>query len=152
MMKQEKIACFVDVVKNYFHQFPQKELVVDTPYLSEEKKPHVYDYTGVIGISGVMKGVVYVSASKALLLELLQDMQESDNTDAMLIDLIGEIANTVAGNARREFGADFHISTPFVFTGLPETVVLPNEGRAFIIPIIWQKQSAEIVVCLKESS
>lgn len=151
MMKQEKIACFVDVVKNYFNQFPQKELVVDTPYLSEEKRPHVYDYTGVIGISGVMKGVVYVSASKALLLELLQDMQESDNTDTMLIDLIGEIANTVAGNARREFGDNFHISTPFVFTGLPETVVLPNEGRAFIIPIIWQQQSAEIVVCLEES-
>ena len=149
-MKQEKIASFVDTVKNYFAQFPQKELIVDTPYLSDDKKPHVYDYTGVIGISGIMKGVVYVSASRALLLELLQDMQESNNTEAMLVDLIGEIANTVAGNARREFGADFHISTPFMFKGLPEAVILPNEGRAFIIPIIWQQASGEIVVCLEE--
>lgn len=150
-MKQEKIASFVEVVKNYFAQFPQKELAIDTPYLSEEKKPKVYDYTGVIGVSGIMRGVVYVSASSELLLELLEDLQESDQTDAMMIDLIGEIANTVAGNARGEFGSQFHISTPLVFKGLPQTVVLPKEGRAFIIPIIWQQKVGEIVVCLEET-
>lgn len=150
-MKQEKIASFVEVVKNYFAQFPQKELVIDTPYLSEEKKPKVYDYTGVIGVSGVMRGVVYVSATSELLLELLEDLQENNQTDEMLTDLIGEIANTVAGNARGEFGSQFHISTPFVFKGLPQTVVLPKEGRAFIIPIIWQQKAGEIVVCLEET-
>lgn len=150
-MKQKKIESFVDVVKHYFTQFSKDELVVDTPYLSEEKEPHVYDYTGVIGISGVMRGVVYVSASEQLLRVLLNDMQESNNSEAMLVDLVGEIANTVAGNARSEFGPEFHISTPLVFKGAPESLVLPKDGRAFIIPILWQQQVGEIVVCLQES-
>lgn len=150
-MKQQKIETFVEVVKHYFSQFSKDELVVDTPYLSEEKQPHVYDYTGVIGISGVMRGVVYVSASAALLRVLLNDMKEHNNSEEMLIDLVGEIANTVSGNARSEFGPEFHISTPFVFKGAPQSVVLPKEGRAFIIPILWQQQVGEIVVCLEEA-
>lgn len=151
-MKQQKIEAFVDIVKHYFTQFSKDELVVDTPYLSEEKEPHVYDYTGVIGISGVMRGVVYVSASKALLQVVLQDMKESISDEVLLTDLVGEIANTIAGNARREFGSQFHISTPFVFKGMPQAVVLPKEGRAFIIPILWQHQVGEIVVCLEDSA
>lgn len=149
-MKQQKIESFVEVVKNYFTQFSKDELVVDTPYLSDEKEPHVYDYTGVIGISGVMRGVVYVSASTSLLRVLLNDMMETNNSEEMMVDLVGEIANTVSGNARSEFGPEFHISTPFVFKGSPQSVVLPKEGRAFVIPILWQQQVGEIVVCLEE--
>lgn len=148
-MKAKKIQAFVEIVKHYFTQFPENELVVDTPYLSEDKEPHVYDYTGVIGISGVMRGVVYVSASKELLLVLLQDMQENNTSEEMLTDLVGEIANTVAGNARSEFGSEFHISIPLVFRGKPQSLVLPKEGRAFVIPILWQQKVGEIVVCLE---
>lgn len=150
-MKQQKIESFVEVVRHYFTQFSKDELVVDTPYLSEEKEPHVYDYTGVIGISGIMRGVVYVSASEPLLRVLLNDMRESNTSEDMLVDLVGEIANTVAGNARSEFGSEFHISTPLVFKGAPESLVLPKDGRAFIIPILWQQQVGEIVICLQES-
>lgn len=151
-MKETTIKAFVEVVKNYFNQFEADELVVDIPYLSEDKQPHVYDYTGVIGISGVMRGVVYVTASKELLQVLLRDMHEDDNGENMMVDLVGEIANTVAGNARSVFGPEFHISIPFVFKGMPQSVILPKEGRAFIIPILWQKQVGEIVVCLEAGS
>lgn len=150
-MKQRTVRTFVAVVQGYFAQFSKDELVVDTPYLSEEKEPHVYDYTGVIGVSGVMRGVVYVSASEQLLRVLLDDMSESNKSEDMLTDLVGEIANTVSGNARSEFGPEFHISTPLVFKGVPQSLVLPKEGRAIVIPILWQQQVGEIVVCLQES-
>lgn len=149
-MKQQKIEVFVEIVRHYFSQFSKDELVIDTPYLSEEKHPHVYDYTGVIGISGVMRGMVYVSATTKLLQVLLNDMMESNKSEEMMIDLVGEIANTISGNARSEFGSQFHISTPFVFKGSPQSVMLPKGGRAFVIPIIWQKQVGEIVVCLED--
>lgn len=151
-MKETTIKAFVEVVKNYFNQFDEDELVVDTPYLSEDKQPHVYDYTGVIGISGVMRGVVYVTASTQLLQVLLRDMHENDRDESLMVDLVGEIANTVSGNARSEFGPEFHISIPFVFKGTPQSIILPKEGRAFIIPILWQKQVGEIVVCLEATS
>lgn len=148
-MKEQKIQTFVSIVKHYFNQFGKDELVVDTPYLFEGAEPDVFDYTGVIGISGVMQGVVYVSASKELLQVVLKDMNEKDINDNMLVDLVGEIANTIAGNARSDFGPEFHISIPFVFKGATQSVILPKGNRSFVIPILWQKQIGEIVVCLK---
>lgn len=151
-MKEKKIQAFVEVVRHYFDQFSDGELVVDTPYLSEEKQPKVYDYTGVIGISGVMRGVVYVTASAELLKVVLRDLHENNNSEAMMVDLVGEIANTVAGNARKDFGSEFNISTPLLFRGTPESIVLPKGARSFIIPLTWREQAGEIVVCLQDLS
>lgn len=148
-MKEKKLNAFVDIVRHYFAQFGQEELVIETPYLLENTQPKLHDYTGVIGISGVQRGVVYVTASKELLLGVLNEFGEPDKQDGNMIDLVGEIANTVAGNARTEFGPEFHISIPIVFKGEAQTVVLPKDERVFVIPIIWQSQVGEIVICLQ---
>lgn len=149
-MKEAKLKAFVEVVKHYFSQFGSDELVVDTPYLYEGGQPDVYAYTGVIGISGVLRGVVYVTASEDLLRVVLDEMNENSLDEALLVDLVGEIANTISGNARTEFGSEFHISIPFVFKGAPQSVILPKDGRAFIIPILWRKKVGEIVVSLEK--
>ena len=149
-MKEQKLQIFVDIVKHYFDQFTTEELVIDTPYLLENKQPRVHDYSGVIGISGAQKGVVYFTATKALLDCILDSMGETDKSEDNYIDLAGEVANTISGNARKEFGAEFHISVPFVFKGSPQSVILPKAGHSFIIPITWQSQQGEIVVCLQD--
>ena len=149
-MKEQKLQIFVDIVKHYFNQFTTEELVIDTPYLLENKQPRVHDYSGVIGISGAQKGVVYFTATKALLDCILDSMGETDKSEDNYIDLAGEVANTISGNARKEFGAEFHISVPFVFKGAPQSIILPKEERSFIIPISWQSQAGEIVICLQD--
>ena len=73
-MKEQKLQIFVSIITNYFNQFGTEELIVDTPYLLENQQPKVHDYTGVIGISGVQKGVVYFSATSALLASILDSM------------------------------------------------------------------------------
>lgn len=148
-MKEQKLQVFLDIITHYFNQFGSDELVVDTPYLLENKQPQVYDYTGVIGISGVQKGVVYFSATHKLLTRILYSMGETDNSEDNFVDLAGEVANTIAGNARREFGAGFNISVPLVFKGSPQSIILPKDERSFIIPVTWQGQVGEIVVCLQ---
>ncbi len=149
-MKEQKVQIFLDIISNYFDQFGGEEMVVDTPYLLEGMQPKVLDYTGVIGISGAQKGVVYFSATRQLLSSILKKMGETDTSESMYIDLVGEVANTVAGNARKEFGSEFHISVPFVFKGAPQSIVLPDDERSFIIPISWLSQVGEIVVCLED--
>lgn len=149
-MKEQKLQIFLDIISHYFNQFGGEEMVVDTPYLLEGKQPKVLDYTGVIGISGAQKGVVYFSATRELLSSILSKMGERDTSEAMYIDLAGEVANTIAGNARTEFGSEFYISVPFVFKGAPQSIVLPNDERSFIIPITWLSQVGEIVVCLED--
>lgn len=149
-MKEQKLQVFVDIVKRYFDQFSAQELLVDTPYLLENVQPRVYDYTGLIGISGTQKGVVYFTASEALLETILDNMGEADKSEDNYVDLAGEVANTISGNARKEFGAEFHISVPLVFKGAPQSIILPKEERSFIIPISWQSQAGEIVICLQD--
>lgn len=149
-MKEQKLQIFLDIITKYFNQFGDEKIIVDTPYLLENKQPKVHDYTGVIGISGVHKGVVYFSATRNLLATILRSMGETDTSEENFVDLAGEVANTIAGNARNDFGSEFHISVPFVFKGAPQSIVLPSHERSFIIPITWQTQMGEIVVCLQE--
>ena len=149
-MKEQKLQIFVSIITNYFKQFGDEELIVDTPYLLENQQPKVHDYTGVIGISGVQKGVVYFSATSELLDSILDSMGETDKSEDNLVDLVGEVANTIAGNARNEFGPEFHISVPFVCKGSPQSIILPKNGRSFIIPVSWRAQVGEIVVCLQD--
>ena len=139
----------MSIVTHYFNQFNGEDLVVDTPYLLENQQPKVYDYTGVIGISGVQKGVVYFTATSELLSRILDSMGEPDRCEENFVDLAGEVANTIAGNARTEFGASFHISVPFVFKGAPQSIILPKDERSFIIPVTWYGQIGEIVVYLQ---
>lgn len=148
-MKEQKLKIFLNIITHYFKQFGGEELVVDTPYLLENQQPKVYDYTGVIGISGVQKGVVYFTATRDILSRILDSMGEPDKSEDNFVDLAGEVANTIAGNARTEFGASFHISVPFVFKGSPQSIILPRDERSFIIPVTWQGQIGEIVVCLQ---
>jgi chemotaxis protein CheX len=66
-----------------------------------------------------------------------------------MCDLVGEVANTISGNARKDFGKDFMISVPQVVAGEPEKVAPPDNMRSFVIPINWRSHSAQLVVCLE---
>ena len=75
--------------------------------------PGAYDYTGVIGISGARNGIVYFTAPRGMLTVLLMRMQETDTSEENMKDLVGEVANTISGNARRDFGKDFSSRCPW---------------------------------------
>ncbi len=60
---------------------------------------------------------MYFTAPKAMLTVLLMKMQENDFSHETMRDLVGEVANTISGNARRDFGRDFVISVPSVLAG-----------------------------------
>jgi chemotaxis protein CheX len=63
-------------------------------------------------------------------------------------DLVGEVANTISGNARRDLGKGFVISVPSVVANTAEGVVTPH-ARSFVIPINWRTHAAKLVVCLQ---
>lgn len=146
---EKQFQVFIDSVANYFRQLQDEDIVISTPYLNENHTPIVSDYTGVIGITGNNKGLVYFTAPKPLLEKMLTVMQESDNGEDNLVDLVGEVANTVAGNARSHFGPNFNISVPFVFRGQPESINIPKDRYSFVIPLEWKGQMAAIVIYLQ---
>jgi chemotaxis protein CheX len=106
------------------------------------------EYTGIIGISGKTHGAVCFTANGLMLKNILGFLNESPSSREMLCDLVGEIANTLSGNAREEFGSDFLISVPVVATEDDYGFRFPEEGRNYVIPIIWRSEKAYLLVCL----
>jgi chemotaxis protein CheX len=148
-MDESKLKVFIEGATRYFVQVTRLSAEVGTPYLSETNETLAYDMTGIIGISGGRKGVVYFTAPTNMLRSVLINMGERDVTHDMRLDLVGEIANTIAGNARAEFGSEFMISVPVVIAGALETVRLPKDIRAFVIPITWHSQRAAVIIALE---
>ncbi|OBX75350.1 chemotaxis protein CheX [Faucicola atlantae] len=147
-MKAEKLHVFVESVAHFFKQIRSDNVEVDTPYLNDNTTPLAYDYSGIINITGPLEGCVYVSSETPMLRNILLHMGEPATTEELLKDLVGEIANTVSGNARREFGSDFIISTPIVINGAPSETYLPRNKRSYIIPVKWDRYKTLIGICL----
>lgn len=148
MVKAEKLSVFVSSVVAFFAQLGESLSDIDTPYLHNNAEPIGYDYSGVIKITGPLQGSVYVSAPSRMLRTLLTVMDEPDSSLPIMKDLLGEIANTVSGNARTEFGADFIISPPQVVDGAPNHSFLPKDQRSYIIPLHWRGCDAVIGICI----
>lgn len=149
-MKVEKLNVFMQSVSSFFEQIGETLKEIDTPYLNDNTQPIAYDYSGVITITGPIVGSVYVSATTVMLRDLLRALNEPEGSIALLKDLVGEIANTVSGNARTEFGPDFLISPPTITEGVPSPQYLPRDRRSYIIPFYWHDHKAVIGICIRD--
>lgn len=149
-MSENTIQVFIDGAIRYFEHTSDKDVTVGTPYLIENDQPAAHDYTGIISITGPWKGCVYFTAPGILVKHLLMSIGEPDTTEENILDLVGEVANTISGNARREFGSDFVISVPIVIQGKPSAIHLPANLRSYVIPITWKSYKAAVVVCLQQ--
>ena len=144
-----ELSTFVEGTTHYFEATANQAATVGSPYLVQNGKPTVHEFTGMISIAGKRRGVVYFTASRPMLTVMLMRRGETELTQENMCDLVGEVANTISGNARRDFGKDFMISVPTVTAGDPEKVVTPDNLRSFVIPINWRSHSAQLVVCLE---
>jgi chemotaxis protein CheX len=148
MISETVSSVFVNGVLHYFDTTVQQRAECGTPYLAIGRTPEVADYTGMIKVSGVQDGIVFFTAPKAMLCVMLMKMQETDMGHDNLCDLVGEIANTLSGNARRDFGHQFNISVPSVVHGRDSAIEYPENTRPIVIPIEWRSHHARLVVCM----
>jgi chemotaxis protein CheX len=148
-MDDQDIQVFIAGVRRYFESLrPDGAVVIEPPFIKDQDRP-LLQYTGVIEISGKATGVVCFTASELMLENILGLLHETPGSREMLWDLVGEIANTLSGNAREEFGKDFRISVPVVVAQNHSGYTFPDAGRNYVIPIIWQSEKAYLLVCLR---
>src|ERR671922_144521 len=107
MLDAEEVRTFVNGTVHFFETATGHPASVGSPYLCIDKAAVVQDYTGVIGISGNREGKVYFTAPRGMLSVMLMCMNETDTGEQNVRDLVGEVANTISGNARRDFGRNF---------------------------------------------
>lgn len=148
-MDEQELRTFIEIVSRYFERQTGRLPEIGSPHLGDPQELPVHDFTGVIGISGERQGCVYFTANRELPKQLLLHLGETDVSDNNLCDLVGEAANTISGNARKHFGANFMISVPVMVSGRANQIKVPRNTKAYIIPLTWRKQEAVLVVSLQ---
>ena len=148
-MNDASLAVFVDGAANYFSTISKQDANIGAPFLTQNINQHLCDYTGIIGISGDKKGSVFFSAPKSMLIKLVASLGVLTTQDDKLMDLVGEVSNTISGNARREFGEQFMLSVPVVIQGKSEGLKVTNVAEIYVIPISWNHFSANLIINLE---
>jgi chemotaxis protein CheX len=147
---EDDLKIFVTGASHYFAQVANSTAEIATPFVKEPADRVMYDFSAVIGITGSQRGCVYYSAPRDMVAELVARLGEPDTDDDILADYVGEIANTISGNAREQLGSGFMISVPVVFRGRAEDVRFPRDTPAFVIPVYWNRHRSALIICLKD--
>lgn len=147
-LSENELKVFIDSVTHYFAHLTSKPAAIRSSYLAGAVMPS-FDYTGLITLSGQFRGCVYFSAPRILVRELLIQLQEPDTCEENLLDAVGEVANTISGNARKHFGSALDISAPVTMRGATDQIKSAIRARPFAILLRWQRYEAVVVVDLE---
>lgn len=145
-MQDSELKTFVNSISNYFNRLGEAKLTVGIPYVKEGNQ-FIGEITGVIGLTGKRKGGIFFTCPMGMVDDVIRDYTSiEDKSLEARKDMIGEIANTISGNASEAFGNDFQISVPIVITGKPDGVDMPTRVPTFVVPIEWKSHKAYLVV------
>ncbi|MEM6822979.1 MAG: chemotaxis protein CheX [Verrucomicrobiota bacterium] len=148
-MDTANVEIFIKGTANYFTEIAGSPAEIGTPFLKEDFQTKG-DFTGTIGISGDQKGCISFTVGKNMVQDILSQMGEEANEDQLVSDLVGEIANTISGNAREHLGSGFMISVPVVIVGPAENVHIPEKLTTFVIPLKWGGHTAYLSLSLEK--
>jgi chemotaxis protein CheX len=148
-MNENELIQIIKIVTEYFLNISGVPALMGLPYIKREGDP-VFDFTGVIGISGARRGGVYYTAGRELLADfgafILGDEELDDEARS---DLVGEMTNTIAGNMREIFGSSFLISVPIILKGKIDNISMRLKPPVFVIPIKWKGHTSHLAVGLE---
>ncbi|MGC3957494.1 MAG: chemotaxis protein CheX [Verrucomicrobiota bacterium] len=136
MIDPKLIAPFVNSVRQVFATMVKVQTTLERPHLKSQPAPS-YDVSGIIGFSGQITGSVVVSfqmQAATKLVEAFAGMALEPGT-ADFADAIGELANMIAGSAKkRPRRALASISVPNVIIGPGHVIARLSDVPCIVIP------------------
>lgn len=148
-LRPEDIEVFAEAITHFFSTATGEVASVRSAYLLEPGAAVLWnDFNGLIEIGGDYRGSVRFSAPRALLSHVLLKMGETVFTDERHGDIVGEIANTLSGRARRHFGDGLRIAPPRLLDAARSAELPAGTTRPYAIPLRWHGYEAHLVVQL----
>lgn len=143
-LDEAELKLFVASVRSYFQVVTRQEPQITSAFLATgDLEGH--DYNGIVSFSGDYNGHVIVSMPGQLLKELLALQGETHLGEGNLLDAVGEIANTLGGNARKSFGPGLQISVPLKLHG-SAGIQARVRKHPYVITLRWNRQPALVCV------
>jgi len=127
---------FISATMDCFKKMVFVDVTPKNPSLKNEPYP-TYDISGVIGLSGDAQGSISLSFPQDVAIKVISSMLSAQINDKSpeLVDGIGEIANIVAGNAKRGLSKfNLSISLPNVILGKNHAIGSQTGTPTIIVP------------------
>lgn len=147
-LNEGELKLFVDSVRRYFQVTTSQEPQITSAFLGTGDVGG-HEYNGIVTFSGSYNGHVIVSMPPKLLRELLLLQRETDLSDSNLLDAVGEIANTLGGNARKALGSGLQISVPVKLQGA-SGIKARVRKHPYVITLRWNHQPALVCVDMEK--
>ncbi len=151
-LQPEDIEILAGAITEYFEVTTGDPAQIRSAWLLQQGEPVLReDYNGLIEIGGGYRGSICFSAPRRLLDFILLASGHGSYAEADYLDVVGEIANTLSGRARRYFGETLAISPPRAFKRDDPAVAPRTDGTPYAIPIVFRAQEANLVVHLSRA-
>lgn len=119
-MDVKYINPFLSAIQEVFTTMVNLQVKLGKPFLKEDSVP-LYEISSVIGLGGPIKGSVTLNMPKSVAFSLIEGLTgeaPEGEFDGDCADAIGEIANMITGNAKKDFPGEYvSISTPTMIIG-----------------------------------
>ena len=146
---EQYIQPFVQVTTNVFTSMLKCDIKPDRAYFIGKEAFLNWDISGVIALTGEVKGLVAISMKNDTAAKITAQLTGvNEFTQTEVIDAVGELVNIIAGNVKKNLEEMFQIviSLPRVIRGKAHEVVIPDDRiRLLCIPFnIYENE----VICL----
>lgn len=146
-LTEDDLRLFVDAVKHYLKATTGQEPEITSAFLGDANVTG-HEYNGIVSFMGGYSGQILVSMPQGMLRELLILQHERNINESNMLDAVGEVANTLAGNARKVFGPDLDISVPTRLLGA-QGIMARVRQRPYVITFRWNRYPALVCVDLE---
>ena len=153
-MDAKYINPFIDAVDNALETMAGISPDRGNPFLKKDKVARG-DVTGIIGFADQkISGSLAVSFPETTILKIFEKMVGTpmDGIDSEVEDFVGEIANIVAGGAKKTFsemGIPYHISIPMVIAGKDHSIKHKHDTPIIAVPYTAEGNEFNVEICLK---
>ena len=150
-MEASNLKVFIQNTLDYFKKVTEREATAGVPRTLNDEEEILLGITGAIGIAGDLQGAVYITGQEEFYRDILIAFNPgAEATRENILDVAGELANTIAGNAQEVFGAGFRISVPMIISGESQRIRM-KEPR-FLIPVAWSGHDFYMVIGINDAN
>lgn len=135
-MKVEWINPFLAATLDTFQRMLKLKVIPGKPHLYTDEN-NTKEISGVIGLSGTLRGAVVIGMPESVALAAVKQLigTEYKTVNAEVSDALGELANIIAGYAKKDFkGEELQIALPTVISGPKHKVAMPSDVAVVVIP------------------
>ena len=144
---------FLNATLNVLETMAFVKAEAEKPYLKKDNVAQG-DVSGIVGITGSVKGTVSVTFDEVCILKIVSSMfgEEMQEINHEISDAVGELTNMISGQARQEIeeiGKILHGAIPTVVTGKNHKLISMTKGPKIAIPFKTDAGNFTVEVCLE---